>query len=359
MTTTCDGTRNESDTWAAQRVLLRPPSAAAAVTLARHRPLEVVDEATRREFLAMLAAAGLLAACGDDGDAETDGSVQETRRVESPIGPAEIPVDPRRVVADAVALEVLVAIGFPIDRVIAGVYLPAGDDDTHHLRAAADLGDVEDLTAADFSWNVERLAALDPDLIIGSRDNLEAGGQLDDIRVVAPVVGFDLTVDWRAAVRAVAGVLGRDADGERFITETDAEIAELAERTSALGGVDVVVAEQFEGQFTVYQEGSGPGVQLLDELGVSRTEATLSLPNDGGFSPISIERIDLLDGDLLFFNRTYSDPDLDDDPLWSALPVVAEGRVIDVGSHWTYGSALAVGAVLADVRRGLEELEDA
>lgn len=57
---------------------------------------------------------------------------------------------------------------------------------------------------------------------------------------------------------------------------------------------------------------------------------------------------------LLFFNSTYVDQDLDRNPLWTALPVVAQGRVVRVGSHWTYGSAPAVTAVLDDLDRALD-----
>jgi hypothetical protein len=41
---------------------------ATLLTPTRLAPTEIVDDVTRRQFLAMVTAAGLLAACGDDGD---------------------------------------------------------------------------------------------------------------------------------------------------------------------------------------------------------------------------------------------------------------------------------------------------
>ncbi len=62
-----------------------------------HRPA-IVGDASRRQFLAGLAAAGLLAACGS----RDDGAVTPTpslRTVTTDNGPLDIPTSPTRVVA--------------------------------------------------------------------------------------------------------------------------------------------------------------------------------------------------------------------------------------------------------------------
>lgn len=59
-----------------------------------------VDDATRREFLTIIGAAGLIAACGDDArDGERAGSAAaEARTVAGVAGLVQIPIDLQRVV---------------------------------------------------------------------------------------------------------------------------------------------------------------------------------------------------------------------------------------------------------------------
>src|SRR5688500_707068 len=70
-----------------------------------------VLDATRREFLAMLAAAGLLPACSTD--AASEPAAPSTRTVEHPLGTTEVPLAPTRVVAldRRAALPHLLALG--------------------------------------------------------------------------------------------------------------------------------------------------------------------------------------------------------------------------------------------------------
>lgn len=68
------------------------------VTLTPAAPIGAEASTTRRQFLAMLGAAGLLAACGDDGGNEST-SAPATRTVRADGGTVEVPAEPQRVVA--------------------------------------------------------------------------------------------------------------------------------------------------------------------------------------------------------------------------------------------------------------------
>jgi ABC-type Fe3+-hydroxamate transport system substrate-binding protein len=84
-------------------------------TVDRTFPLtDVVDSITRRELLGMIAAAGLLAACGDDNGESASGSAggDATRSVRVDSGTVDVPADPERVVAAIGSFETdMVAVG--------------------------------------------------------------------------------------------------------------------------------------------------------------------------------------------------------------------------------------------------------
>lgn len=80
-------------------------------TLTPNAPL--VDDAARREFIALLGAAGLLTACtnGDDGASE---SAAQTRGINHLGGTTDVPVDPKRVIVlEPPLLPGLIALGLP------------------------------------------------------------------------------------------------------------------------------------------------------------------------------------------------------------------------------------------------------
>lgn len=62
--------------------------------------LRILDAATRREFLAMLGAAGLLAACGNDdsGNQDAGGNALDMIEVTNQFGTVEVPREPQRVI---------------------------------------------------------------------------------------------------------------------------------------------------------------------------------------------------------------------------------------------------------------------
>jgi iron complex transport system substrate-binding protein len=143
-----------------------------------------VTDVTRRDLLAALAAAGLLTACGAP---PTGAPPAATRTVTDPAGRrVDIPADPRRVVAldpnrvitDLVALGV-VPVGATTNTANPG----AGFAET----LGPEAGGVVPVGTTG-SADLERVAALTPDLILHATDYQEI--PVDRLAAIAPVVTY-------------------------------------------------------------------------------------------------------------------------------------------------------------------------
>lgn len=157
---------------------------------------------------AAIAALGLsLAACGSSAEPEETASPDAgTHEVEHARGTSEVPSDPQRVVVlEPVQLDTAVALGKqPVGTTVVnettGVPAYLGED-------AADIETVGTVMEP----SLEKIAALEPDLIIGTESRHSAlYDQLDD---VAPTVFMETQADpWQENVGLVAEALG-DPEG--------------------------------------------------------------------------------------------------------------------------------------------------
>jgi iron complex transport system substrate-binding protein len=84
----------------------------------------------------------------------------------------------------------------------------------------------------------------------------------------------------------------------------------------------------------------------MENLGFEQSPTIAGLPvSSSGFSvDISSEQLDLLDADLIVAFPIYLDAsEITDDPLWLAVPAVADGRAVILGSELQ--SAYSLGTV--------------
>lgn len=148
--------------------------------------VEQVEQLARRVVRVVFGGDGLAGCDSDEGGAE-EASV--SRVVTGANGDVTIPVDPRRVVAvDPVTTEHLAALG--IEAVGATV-------DGFFADLAPLHPDAEHILGSD-GINLERVAALRPDLILGWPAFVE--GAEDQLGSIAPYVGTvrEGFLDWRA-----------------------------------------------------------------------------------------------------------------------------------------------------------------
>lgn len=203
--------------------------------------------------------------------------------------------------------------------------------------------------------NLEAVAVLEPDLIIGSRKRDEE--IYDQLSAIAPTVLIDGIGDWEDNFSFVAGALGKDEEGaEALATYTD-RVAALRESLGPRKSENLSVVRFVPGQIYLYQAGSFLG-HVLADVGFTRPSPQ---DEDGLAIAVGTESIPDMDGDKLI-SLTYDTGDgkghdLADtvlaDPLWAQLDVVQSGNAyhVDDGVWATAGGYFAAHAMLDDLAR--------
>jgi len=125
--------------------------------------------------------------------------------------------------------------------------------------------------------------------------------------------------------------------------------------------IEISVSRFYKGGFlpqfdTIFSFSRG----ILQEVGFSAPphQVELAITPDTGYVLISLERLDLLDADVLF---VMLDPGSQDNfnqyqksPLWQKLSIVQSNRVYTVDSgYWYAGNILAANAILDDLEKYL------
>ncbi|MEW6152951.1 MAG: ABC transporter substrate-binding protein [Actinomycetota bacterium] len=311
---------------------------------------EVQDELTRREFVAALTAAGLLAACGRDRVTAPDGAA--TRTVTSHNGPVEVPADPGRVVA---------AIGsFEIDMVAVGV-MPVLT--TSFAGPWVKLGSSVKITE-NIPPDPEELLALRPDLMLGW-NWVTAEPVYEKLVKIAPYVGLGESAatagpgfengplkSWGTLFLSVCDVLGRRPEGERLVAELETRLDRLAERRSGQPRLRVARIEFYKSGSFSWRGQDEDTAELMRRIGLEVVGPATSERDQ------SLERLAEIDADRLIIpvgsesipRAVYEE--VAATPLFRAIPAVAAGRVDLVDARlWPGLGHLWARALVDDLER--------
>ncbi len=214
----------------------------------------------RRPLAAALTALVVLglAACApatSGGAAPTGSADAGTRTVTDARGEGEVPAAPKRVVVlEPVALDTSVALGvMPVGAAVlnetAGVPAYLGAD----AAGAEVVGTVPEP-------GVERIAALAPDLIIGTESRHAAIH--DQLASIAPTVFLASQADpWRDNVALVGEALGRADDAAALLTDYQARCDAIAQEY-AVAGTTAQMIRPRDGLLTLYGPESFAGSTL-------------------------------------------------------------------------------------------------
>jgi len=317
-------------------------------------PPEILDDVTRREFL--IGSAGLLllpagcAGSGEEGDASGPG---ETRTVRHPLGETKVPARPRRIAAmDGTSLLAALLLDAPV--VARTTANSVGADAFHaEIEAIRTIG-------GETQPSLERLAALEPDLILsaayeGEMENYER------LSRIAPTVPVNYgPFNWRQFHLDVGEAVGKPEEAERQVADTNRRIEEVRDRIPP--GTSVAMIRANPTGVSAY-----PGfypADLIDELGLETPEL-LTFREGECCLTLSQEMIPELEGaDYIFFavdtpgavgesGRGTAD-DFRQSPLWRRLEAVQEGRVIEVASDaWISPSLSGANRVIGDIERAI------
>lgn len=339
-----------------------------------HRPLPTA----RRRVTLVTAALAALAACGSgDGDATPATEIATTasttattaapvdsprpttdtttdtatgpRSVEHAYGTTEVPASPQRVVAlsEEFLLADLLAIG--VEPVASTSNDPSGFAGIDPAAAA----DIEVLASAEF--NLERLAALRPDLLVAYPSYIELVGY-DTLSAVAPTVAIgDDDSDWRERFELTADVFGLDGVATERIAAIEADLD--AART-ALDGVGMSALSVSPGPFIrAYTDDRTILTELMvDELGIELEPGPGSAGTDGnGRIELSLEELGVLQGDVIVLLQATIVEGQDialatvvESPLWATLPAVRADRVVTL-DQLAYPGASGAAAFATDL----------
>ena len=326
-----------------------------------------------RLLLALLAVLALLAAaCGDDDDVsaaddgteepaapsedsestddEDESGTDGTRTFVDVAGEEiEVPDVPERIVAihDINAGVQLLSLGAPV------VGIATRDDGARaDVTRYFDLEGIEEVGLT-YEPNIEAIAALEPDLIVGEgyegagMDQFMTEGIQESLEQIAPVVYID-------TFRPVEDVMAdfEELVGDAATESVDEQEAEFESALEALrdvlgdGWSDVAVSAVFSGEpLSIPGPTDQVETEILSRLGVGFTQVVQDAEAEGGFAELSNERVPELEADLLVVTDAF-DQTILDNPLYQALQVVQAGQVYEIdeptsGTHWQNYTAVA------------------
>lgn len=288
----------------------------------------------------------LLAACGSNAGNKVDGasSAQSTRAASTEAAAAqpaateeqaavriykdvmgrevELPSNPQRIVAHYYASE-MVALGFPM----------VG---TNFLNAKAVLGEeklqgIADVSGEGVSTNLEKVLALEPDLIIVP--NFLDAVEFEELSKIAPTVVMDYSGDIFSRLRTLSEIVGKPEQAEDWIKKYEAkseEKRELLKPVVAAGGTASAFVVHIDGKLYIYgQQRLGP--TMYDALGFKAPEKVAELFKDSKdlWKEISLEALPDLAGDHIFLilqddneDAVKGTEEIMNGPVWKNIPAV-------------------------------------
>lgn len=271
--------------------------------------------------------------------------------IEHSMGVTTVPNAPQRVVVlTNEGTEALLALGVtPVGAANSWV----GDPWYPHI---ADRMEGVEPVGKESAANLELIAALEPDLILGTKLRHEA--IYEQLSAIAPaVISERLRGDWRINFQLWAKAVGKEKEGAAVLEKFDARVADLAEKLGDNKEEKVSVIRFMPGHIRIYQLDSFSGF-ILDRVGFDRPE---NQKVDSFVLKVGKESIPDMDGDRLFY-LTYEPGDGEAtelakevlaDPLWETLGAVKAEKVHAVDdSIWNAaGGVLAANLMLDDIAR--------
>jgi iron complex transport system substrate-binding protein len=337
----------------------RNPHVCAPRTQDSDGEFHVVDATTRREFIGLLAAAGLLAACGSDNSTSAEGSSLRTRTIVDDAGrEVDIPAQPQRVAVlhDEVAAHV-VTLGY----VPAGLAWAYDADFVATLQSfggpTVDLDTITDLgSARPGEVNFERIATFEPDLI------LAVNNLTDDVaafEAIAPTVFVDPRSNRNGEpfqkARFLAEIVGVDDRIDAKVTEyTEALASFRAAHGTELDGLDYVYWDTgFDGTVYSYDVDVFAINAVMNDLGIPMTPSVIDDADpESGYLEVSVERMTDYQAALIFLGR-YDGQSTEDDvtTVLSNTFAAANDQVLDSrnANRWTFHLLQAQIDVLAEL----------
>ncbi len=208
--------------------------------------------------------------------------------------------------------------------------------------------------------NVEAIAALKPDLIIGNKMRHEK--IYDQLSAIAPTVYSDtIRGEWKDNFKFYAEVLNKKSEGEKAIQAYESKITSIKETYSDKLNNEISLVRFMDGKTRIYLGDTFAGT-ILKEIGFKRPAAQ---HGTDFVNEIGKERLNEADGDvMLYFTYELGDgkglareEEWLNDPMFKSLNVVKNNKAYKVDDTiWnTAGGIKAANLMLDDLTNMLKE----
>jgi iron complex transport system substrate-binding protein len=302
----------------------------------------------------------ILAGCGSAKTEEPTKTSEETPEassaytIEHAMETTEIPDTPKRIVIlTNEGTEALLAMGVTP---VGAVQSWTGDPWYPHI---ADKMEGVEVVGTESEVNVEAIAALQPDLIIGNKMRQEE--IYSQLKAIAPTVFAEsLRGDWKINFELYSKAINKEEEGKQVLSDFDARINAIKENADL--DTEISVVRFMAGTTRIYYTDTFSGV-IFDQIGFKRPANLETLfsddPENLFVREVDQEKIPEMDGDIIFY-FTYETGDgaasshekeMLNHPLWAKLSAVQAGNVhkVDDAVWNTAGGVLAANLMLDDL----------
>lgn len=309
----------------------------------------------------LLALAVVISGCGQSGSNNRNGNTaasedsgtaktEEARVIMHAMGETKIEGTPARIVVlTNEGTEALLALGV---KPVGAVKSWTGDPWYEHIKA-----DMEGVTVVgeESQPNMELIASLKPDLIIGNK--LRQEKVYDQLNAIAPTVFSEtLRGEWQSNLLLYADAIGKKAEGEKVIADYDSRTADFKEKAGDKLNQKVSVVRFMAGKTRIYLEDTFTGI-AFSKLGITRPDSQKY--KDTFVEEITKERLPEVDADMIFYftyetgdgKGTAMEQEMLKDPLWQSLQAVKNNKAIRVSDAvWnTAGGVIAANLMLDEL----------
>jgi iron complex transport system substrate-binding protein len=275
----------------------------------------------------------------------------QTRLVKHAMGETEVPASPQRVVVlTNEGTEALLALGVkPVGAVKSWTGDPWYDHIKDKMEGVTVVGD-------ESQPNLELIASLKPDLIIGNKMRQEK--IYSQLSAIAPTIESEtLRGEWKNNFKLYAEAIGKKEEGDKLVADFDARIEDFKSKAGDKLKETVSVIRFMAGKVRVYNQDTFTGI-IFNQIGIARNPMTLN-SKDAFAEEITKERLPETDSDRLFYftyetgdgKATELEKEWTNDPLWKSLRAVKNGKVyrVDDATWNTAGGILAANKLLDDL----------
>lgn len=305
---------------------------------------------SKRALLGVATVVGALlaSACTTDTTTEETAGTGESYTVEHAMGETTLDAVPERIVViDSPHLDALVALGItPVGATESGAAAGVPGYLADDLEGTTIVGPTSEP-------DIEAIASLKPDLIIGAQVRHEA--LYPALSAVAPTVfSVNSGTDWEEQARITAAAVGESDKMETLLAELEDRATQVGRDIGADGRTASMVRFRPD-NFRLYGPDTFSGT-VLTQVGFELGERNW---NEYSMLELSPENYTEIDGDVVFFTNPAGDPNASTmgtvTGLWGDQPAVRSGNTFEFEDEtWMVGIGV-VGAniILDDIEKTL------